>query len=115
MTQAIDRVKLRAAAEHLEWVLRKYPDSADVQGLLRALAPLIEDAKAGRIEEPIDSGEVPGTFNNADGVYFPYRNPSVGDAYAKFKVELAGGLTDQDKKRHAEIDAFRRSVLKGKS
>lgn len=115
MTQAIDAANLKAAAEYLEWVLLHYPDSDDVQGLRRALAPLIEDAKAGRIEEPMDSGEVPGTYNNADGVYIQYRNPSVGDAYAKFKVELAGGLADQDKKRHAEMEAFKRSLLNGES
>ncbi|MGY1459049.1 MULTISPECIES: hypothetical protein [unclassified Luteimonas] len=111
MTQTIAPIRLRAAAEHLEWVLLQYPDSADVQGLLRALGPLIEDAKAGLIKEPIDSGRVPGTYANADGVYIPYRNPSVEDAYAKFKVELGGGLTEQDKKQHAEMEAFRQALL----
>jgi hypothetical protein len=30
MTQAIDPVKLKAAAEHLEWVLRQYPNKPAV-------------------------------------------------------------------------------------
>ena len=115
MTRAIDRSKLKAAAEHLEWVLQQYPDSEDVQGLLRALTPLIEDARAGLIDAPIDRGKVPGTYNNADGVYIPYKNPSVGDAYAKFKIELRGGLTEQDKKRHAKMEALRQSLLDAKS
>lgn len=77
MSQAIDPLRLKAAAEHLEWVLHQYPDSEEVQGLLRALTPLIEDAKAGRIEAPIDSGKVAGAYQNADGVYTQYRDPSV--------------------------------------
>jgi hypothetical protein len=32
MTQQIDPVKLKAAAEHLEWVCQQYPDNDDVQG-----------------------------------------------------------------------------------
>lgn len=115
MTQAIDPIKLKAAADHLEWVLQQYPHSDDVQGLLRSLTPLIEDAKSGLIKTPIDSGKVPGTYNNADGVYIPYNDPSVGNAYAKFKVELRGGLTEQDEKRHAKMEAFRQSLLGGKS
>ena len=31
MTQTIEPVKLKVAAEHLEWVLKQYPDSEDVQ------------------------------------------------------------------------------------
>ena len=41
MTQIIDPIKLKAAAEHLEWVLQQYPDSEDVQSLLQALQPLM--------------------------------------------------------------------------
>jgi hypothetical protein len=26
MTQAIDPIKVKAAAEHLEWILNQYPD-----------------------------------------------------------------------------------------
>lgn len=93
MTQTIDPIKLKAAAEHLEWVLEQYPDEPVVHGLLESLSPLIEDAKAALIKAPIYSGGVPGAYGNADGVYVPFKDPSVGDAYAKFKVELGGGLT----------------------
>lgn len=115
MTQTIDPVELKVAAEHLEWVLQQYPESEEVQALLRALLPLIEAAKAGLVAMPIDAGEIPGTRNNAEGVYIPYRNPSVGDAYAKFKIELGGGLTEQDRLRHAEMEAFRQTLLVSKS
>lgn len=115
MTQAIDIIRLKAAAEHLEWVLLQYPESEVVQGLLHALGPLIEDAKAGRIKEPIDSGRVPGTYNNAEGAYIPFTNPSVEDAYGEFKDELGGGLTEQDARRLAEMEAFRQSLLESRS
>lgn len=63
MTQAIDPVKLKAAAEHLEWVLKQYPDSDDVQDLYQGLQPLIEDAKAEEVLEPLDRRKIPGAYN----------------------------------------------------
>ena len=115
MLQTVDPIKLKAAAEHLEWVLMQYPDEPVVQSLLQSLLPLIEDAKAGRVTAAIDSSKVPGTYSNADGAFIPFKSPSVGDAYAKFKIELGGGLTEQDRKRHAEMEAFRQSLLDNKS
>lgn len=47
MTQAINPAKLTIAVEHMEWVLQRYSDSEEVQGLLAGLTPLIEDAKEG--------------------------------------------------------------------
>lgn len=115
MTQTIDTVKLKAAAEHLEWVLRQYPDSAEMQALLHALGPLIDDAKAGLLTVPIDTRAVPGTYDFADGAFIPFRDPGVGEAYANFRVELGGGLTEQDKRRHAEMEAFRQSLLESRA
>lgn len=106
MTQPIDQARLKAAAEHLEWVLRQYPDEPVVQGLLKSLLPLIEDAKAGRIDRPIARGDVPGAYNFGDGLYIPYKDPSVGDAYTRFRTELRGGLTEQDKSRLARMEAL---------
>jgi gamma-glutamyl-gamma-aminobutyrate hydrolase PuuD len=115
MTQAIDPIKLKAAAEHLEWVLKQYPDSEDVQSLLRALLPLVEDAKACKVLEPVDSMDIPGAYNFSDGVYEPYKDPDVGTAYARFSIEMRGGLTEQDKKRRAEMEAYRKTLLEAKS
>lgn len=115
MTQTIDQARLKAAAEHLEWVLRQYPDEPVVQGLLKSLLPLIEDAKAGRIDRPIARGDVPGAYNFGDGVYSPYTEPSVDDAYTKFRIELRGGLTEQEKRQLAEMEAYRKTLLEGKS
>jgi hypothetical protein len=113
MTQAIDTVKLKATAEHLEWVLKQYPDSEDVQSLLRSLTPLIEDAKAKRVLAPIGQRDIPGAWNFSDGRYIPFKNPSVDDAYANWITELEGGLTEEDKQRLARMDAMRRAMTKG--
>jgi hypothetical protein len=113
VTQTIDPIKLKAAAEHLEWVLMQYPDSDDVQSLLRALTLLIDDAKAGRVIAPVDRMDIPGAWNFGDGRYIPYANPSVDNAYSDFSIELRGGLSEQDKQRIARMDAMRNTMQKG--
>lgn len=109
MTRTIDPTKLKAAAEHLEWVLQQYPDSEDVQGLLQALQPLISAAKSGEVSSPLDRQDVPGTYNFADGLYTPYKDPNVEDAYVAFSIELRGGLTEQEKRLHERIEKMQRS------
>ena len=106
MTQAIDPIRLKAAAEHLEWVLQQYPHSEDVQGLLRSLATLIEDAKARRIAEPLGRGDVPGAHSSGDGLYAPYKAPDVDEAYTRFRIELRGGLTGRDGARQEGLQAL---------
>ena len=113
MAQAIEPVKLRTAAEHLEWVLRQYPDVEDVQALLDALMPLINESKAGKITQPIASGRVPGAYNFGEGSYIPYKNPSVDEAYTDFRTELKGGLTEQDKRIIARIAAMQVATPEG--
>ena len=94
MTQAIDPVKLKAAAEHLEWALKQYPNSEDVQSLLRSLTHLTEVAKAGRVLAPTDRMDIPGAWNFSDGRYIPYQSPSVDSAYSDFVTEMRGGWTE---------------------
>lgn len=103
MHQTIDPIKLKAAAEHVEWVLQQYPTSEDVQDLLLALTPLIVEATACRIEHPVDSAQVPGAYNFGDGRYVPFRDPSIDEAYTRFRVELRGGLTRREEERHARM------------
>ncbi len=104
MAQTIDQANLKAAAEHLEWVLRQYPDNEDVQALLRGLLPLIEEAKAGRVREPVE--RIPFEYNFADGMYVPYKDPSVGGAYADFATEMRGGTTGKEKQLLARAKAY---------
>lgn len=111
MTQTIDPIKLKAAAEHLEWVLKQYPESEEVQSLLRALTPLIEDARAGRVREPIERKKIPGAYNFGDGAYIPYQNPSVDEAYVDFRIEMAGGLTEQERRLRDDTEALRQSII----
>lgn len=105
MTQTIDPVKLKACAEHLEWVLKQYPDEPVVQELLEGLLPLIEDAKAGRVKEPVE--KISFGYALGDGAYMPYKSPNVGDAYAAFAIEMEGGFTEQDKRALARMQAIR--------
>jgi hypothetical protein len=109
MTQTIDPIKLKAAAEHLEWVLKQYPDNDDVRGLYDALSPLTEDAKAGNVLEPFE--RIPCEYNFADGVYEAYTNPDVGEAYAIFSTEMEGGLSEQGQELRARIEVKRSSRL----
>lgn len=113
MTQTIDPARLKAAAEHLEWVLKQYPDSEVVQSLLHALTPLIEEAKAQKISTPMDGMDVPGAYQHGEGAYLPYKDPDVGDAYARFVVELEGGLTESDKQRLERIESMLKAAREG--
>lgn len=105
MTQTIDPVKLKAAAEHLEWALQQYPDKQEIRGLFEALSPWIEKAISGDIREPVDSMRIPGAYNFSDGTYMPYRSPDVGAAYAEFLTEMDGGLSQADKEITERIEA----------
>jgi hypothetical protein len=113
MTQAIDPAKLKTAAEHLEWVLRQYPDNEDVQSLLHSLTPLIEAAKAGRVLTPIDRMDIPGAWNFGDGRYIPYDKPNVDSAYVAFSTEMRGGLSEDEKEINARIDAMLKTISEG--
>jgi len=106
MTQTIDPAKLKAAAEHLEWVLGRYPDSEEVQGLLRALSPLIGHAKAGMVKEALEERLIPCGRNFADGMYTQYGDPSVDDAYYAFAAELRGGRSPEEEQLIADTQAI---------
>ncbi len=107
MTQHIDPAKLKAAAEHLEWVCQQYPGEAAVQALLEGMRPLIDDAKAGRVLVPIkDRNDIPSRWAvSAEGLYRDYENPSIESAYVAFAIEMEGGLTEQDKRMLAKFAA----------
>lgn len=110
MTKTIDPDKLKAAAEHLEWVLSRYPDSDDVQGLLHALLPLIEDAKAERVHEALVRQDIPCSYNFANGVYRPYTDPNVDEAYVRFSIEIRGGLSEKEKLNILQLEEMRRGM-----
>lgn len=112
MTQAIDPIKLKAAAEHLDWVCQQYLDVQQVQKLHQGLLTMIEDAKAGRVLAPMDRQSIP--FNwavNAEGLYDEYKTPDIGDAYVAFSVEMRGGLTEQEIRITADIEKQRNEIL----
>jgi len=112
MTQQINPEKLKAAAEHLEWVCQQYPNSDDVQGLYRGLQSMIEDAKAGRILLPVeDRQKIPGWYFNREGIYQAYTAPDVEGAYVNFSVEMRGGYTEQEKRIMADMELERKAIL----
>jgi hypothetical protein len=102
MPQTIDPIKLKAAAEHLEWVCQQYPYNDDVQGLYQGLLPMIEDAKSERVLVPVE--DIPFGYFYGDGKYRDYQNPDVEGAYVEFSNEMRGGLSEQAK---ANIELFR--------
>lgn len=109
MTQAIDPIKLKAAAEHLEWVLKQYPDNDDVQGLHHALLRLIEDAKAEKVSEVME--RIPCEYNFADGIYRSYKDPNVEDAYVAFAREMRGGLTEKERQLLSRMEDMRKAAM----
>lgn len=116
MNQTIDVEKLKAAAEHFEWVLNQYPDEPAVQGMLSSLLPLIESAKAGRVLVPItDRHDIPFRWAvSAEGLYRGYKDPDVEGAYVTFAIEMEGGLTDQEQRILADMEAQRKAILDGR-
>jgi hypothetical protein len=107
VAQKIDPIKLKAAAERLEWVCQQYPGEAAVQSLYQGLRSLIEDAKAGRVLVPVaDRQDIPSRWAvSAEGLYRDYENPSIESAYVAFAIEMEGGLTEQDKRILAKFAA----------
>lgn len=107
MTQKIDPAKLKAAAERLEWVCQQYPNEESVQHVLKVMQPMIDDAKAGRILEPIpDRFELPFRWAmSAEGLFRDFADPDLEGAYVDFGVELEGGLTEQEKRILAKFEA----------
>lgn len=116
MTQKIDPDKLKAAAEHLEWVCQQYPNEERVQGLLEGMRTLIDGAKSGEITEPFDDEHrFPAQWAVfAEGLYRDYRDPNVEGAYGDFTEELRGGPTEQDLRIQADMEAQRAEILKGR-
>lgn len=115
MTQKIDPKKLKAAAKHLEWVCQQYPGVERVQALLEVLRPMIEDAKAGRIMEPVQDGnEIPSSWAvSGERLFDAYKAPNIESAYVAFSDEMKGGLTDQDRRILARMKAHREAMSNG--
>lgn len=103
MTQSFDQDQLRSAADRFQSVAAQYPDVASVQALLDALLPLLRDARAGRILEPLDPREIPGGWHLAEGTFRDLRDPNVEQAYGDLSTALQGGWSDQEKRLLAKI------------
>jgi hypothetical protein len=115
MTQKIDPAKLKAAAERLEWVCQQYPNEESVQHVLKVMQPMIDDAKAGRILEPIpDRFELPFRWAmSSEGLFREFADPDLESAYVDFGIELEGGLSEQEKRILAKFEARVAAKSKG--
>jgi len=87
---AINPAKLKAAAEHLEWVLGQYPNEPAAQELYQSLQPLIGNAKAGEISQPVDGMNIPGAYNLVAGIYRMFDDPNIENAYILFVTLMEG-------------------------
>lgn len=103
MSKTIDAEKLKAAAEHLEWVLNQYSENGDVRKLLSAMSVIINEAKAGMISVPTEM--IPCRHLITEGIYRDFENPSVESAYYSFATEMRGGPTKREVERQARMEA----------
>src|SRR3546814_7424405 len=65
---------------------------------LHALLPMLEEAKAMMVKEPVERRSIPGGYNFGEGLYAPYGDTNVEEAYVGFSTEMRGGLTEQEKR-----------------
>jgi len=86
----MDQARLVKAAEGLEKVLLQYAAiTPEVDNLYNALSKLIDDARTGKILDPVEWRDIPGAYSFTEGGLRKYA--SLETAYAEFKIEATGG------------------------
>lgn len=86
----MDQVLLAKSAEKLEEILLQYaPLDVEVSALFDSLSKLIDDARTGKILDPIEWRDIPGAHSFTEGGLRKYA--SLETAYAEFKIEATGG------------------------
>ncbi|MBO9661450.1 hypothetical protein [Dokdonella sp.] len=88
----MDKLALKSAAEKFERELAKIGGDPEAVSLRAATLPLIDAAKAGRIEAPLQWREIPGARLFSEGNLRRYGD--LEGAYSAFRVELTGGESD---------------------
>lgn len=96
MSRTIDPIKLKAAAEHLEWVIKQHSGTEETKDLMIGLVPLIEAAKAGEVREP--TNWIPYAYSHCNGDFIDFKGPNLGNAYSRFVTEMRGGHTEQERR-----------------
>ncbi|WP_036186415.1 hypothetical protein [Marinimicrobium agarilyticum] len=74
---------------------------AKIAGLYGDLKPYIEKSKNGELDAPMAKSKVPGAHLFNDGELRPY--PDLERAYARFRMQLSGGLSKKQEKVLEEI------------
>ena len=104
----MDRNALKRASDRLDKLLRLYAQSnKNAELLYRQLSHFILDASTGAIDSPIDQLTGSRMFAETDLSDLP----GLEDAYAKFRLQITGGKTEDRKEvrrlfeaRHGRIN-----------
>ncbi len=93
----MDLMMIKQYALALQEKLELYSDNEDVVELTEELQPLLEQAIAGQLVDPVDIDDMPGLMMFDDGVFEDYED--LEDAYGDFQVAVTGaedGLDDEE-------------------
>ncbi|MDE1150391.1 MAG: hypothetical protein PW843_27910 [Azospirillaceae bacterium] len=102
----MDQALIKQTSIALEDLLKIYAkNDPEAQSLFGALKPIIDDAKAGKIQSPMDWGDVPGGWFFMEGTLRKYRD--LESAFSKFQIEVTGGETPDVKAALQAIRAMR--------
>ena len=105
----MDQALIRKTAEELEVVLNKYCDVNEYAGYLKnSMMPFIDDAKVGKITKPIVRNTISGRILFDERGLSEFRD--LEDAYANFKFEITGGMTEDRKELLAIFEENKKKI-----
>ena len=98
----MDLMVVKQYALALQEKLELYSDNEDVVTLTELLTPLLEQAIAGDLIDPVDIDDMPGLMMFDDGVFEDFED--LEDAYGDFQVEVTGESADDEEEDEDEDD-----------
>lgn len=99
----MDKAALKSTAENLQRELAALGSDPEVEALRGAMAALVDAAKNGRIEAPLQWRDIPGGRLFSEGSLRRYS--ALESAYSAFCIELTGGESDVLRGLKAEMQA----------
>ncbi|QDH17192.1 hypothetical protein [Swingsia samuiensis] len=104
----MDQKLIKETADKLEATLEKYaPLNKYAAELKSMLMPIIRKAQAGQITVPTD--RLPGFYFFPELGLQDYRE--LEDAYAKFNIQITGGMTEDLKEIFAFLEENKKKIL----
>lgn len=105
----MDQALIRKTAEDLEIVLNKYCDVDKEAGYLKnMMMPFINDAKEGKITNPVEWRKVPGDILFDEGSLRQFRD--LESAYANFKLKITGETEEERKEGLAIFEENKKKI-----